>query len=233
MHCSFTWLKWLRYYKILEKVTFFSCFLLIYLAMSYFTNDQRAKSLFGVDWLLIFYHNSSRGDFFQSHEDALFINTEDKFSILQYIDHSFAINGKYEYLLEYPELNRYIHWTQKVNAIDNVSNVAYNEISSNCQSFYGLSRSYNYQQTLLDGTPGDQGSFSWWYSIGSRVKFDSQNIIPGPTINSISTTVKEVSLWIRSPIKTLILRSNDFKCPFTNPYDGIFIFILSLWFSGI
>ena len=99
--------------------------------MTFSVNGYKVKSSFGVDWLLIFYHNSTFGHFFSSHEEALFVNSPHLFSILQYSDSDFVINGSYEYLLEYPEVDGFIHWTQTFNAIDNVSDVGYSPISTN------------------------------------------------------------------------------------------------------
>ena len=61
----------------------------------------KIKSKYGATWELIFFHNSSNYEYFET-EEAYFCNETNKFSIIGLIDDSFRYNGYYEYLLEYP-----------------------------------------------------------------------------------------------------------------------------------
>ena len=154
------------------------------------------KTLYGVKWQLIFYHYKS--SLFNKGEE-LFINTGDKFSILQTLDESSRIRGYFEFLLEYPN-DISIHWKQKTNPLStssDTSDVGFKPIKIDplCSLFEGLSKSSD-SFTFLDGTPGSTTK-NWWYSIGCYTYYD-ENTIPGPPIplgNDKYSGVDWVYLW--------------------------------------
>ena len=151
------------------------------------------------NWLKIFYHNSSNGIYFNNLNETLNCNTEFKYSILYKINSSFKINGKFEFLLEYPELfPNYNHWTQVKNPletfeiIDGNNDLGYEPIHIDWDAQYwgGLITSSRTSNTLLDGSVGN---IKWHYSIGAINK-DYYPKFPGPGIY-----IHEVILWIRIP----------------------------------
>ena len=155
-------------------------------------------------WILVFYHNfSSDKDLFKNKTEALLTNQENKFSILGKIKPSFRINGRYEFLLEYPGIEGYFnHWSQTknpVNAKPNEEN-GYKPINVSWEglSWHGLSLSSS-EGTLIDGSPYSGG---WFYSIGLMKNWF--NMIPSfvdfpslPEKEKEKYRTTQVKLWIR------------------------------------
>ena len=152
------------------------------------------KGKFGKTWLLLFHHNSSTGDYFESYGEIEFVNTTTKFSIFGFITSDFKIDGQYEFLLEYPELSGYNKWKQTefpTTVNESFSSNGYDPSTCDCtwSSFKGLSLSNRTQYTFLDASSG------WYYSIGAKRNDPWKNItntFPGPYVNYIS----HVFLWI-------------------------------------
>ena len=67
---------------------------------------------FHIRFLRIFYHDYSSKVAFDSLEEAENVNTQYKFSILNEIDESYKIDGKYEFLLNYSDINNCNWWRQ-------------------------------------------------------------------------------------------------------------------------
>ena len=146
----------------------------------------------------VFYHSTfvDHGkDSWFNNKDIIFVNKKHKFSIIPSLIDIFKINNKYEFLLEYPEFSKTLHWRQKTNPIENVTDVDYESISVEFSSFKGLARSNCYGCSFIDGTPG-YGCNLWFYSIGSISKHSSYNI-PGYTNGNDEPLTKEVVLWMR------------------------------------
>ena len=162
-----------------------------------FLNLYEIKSTYDAHWLKIFYHNSSNGVYFNNSNDSIFIDTKQKYSILQKIDDSFKYNNKFEFLLEYPELSGYNRWRQNINPINDIEKLGISpangyepvQISWNLSIWGGLVKSI-YTCSLLDGSVG---ATTWWFSIGCYYGCWTGEKFPGP--NSIEVT--QVYLWIR------------------------------------
>ena len=58
-------------------------------------------------WVLIFHHNSSNKDFFRNKNEALFSTKKNKFSLLGRLNDDFKIDGKYEFIIEYTQIERF------------------------------------------------------------------------------------------------------------------------------
>ena len=72
-------------------------------------------------WKLVFYHNLTQSNFtfFKISETSNYNRMDiGMYSILYSINSKYLVNDKYEFLLEYPELNRYNHWRQLNNPIN-------------------------------------------------------------------------------------------------------------------
>jgi len=171
------------------------------------------KEALGADWRLIFYHNSTKGNMFLSKEEALFFDSEYKYSMLTKLDNSYKIGGKFEFLLEYPGISGHNRWRQTLNPIDDLETGSKNaqgyeniNISWSGMKWGGLLRSTN-PTTLIDGSYNLE---NYWYAIGSLSNYLSPSF-PGPGIpgNADGTPVKVVCLWVR--VNTLTPRNQIHK----------------------
>lgn len=158
----------------------------------------------GSAWARIFYHANHAGTvFFTSLAETLNSDTSDKFSCLYLLDELKATDGKYEFMLTYPEKHpgQYNRWKQTNNPCnENVPNgdgtayaAGYTAVHIDWTSNYwgGLTRQ-NASTTAY--TPcylsGSVGHGNWFYAIGATQKHDGG--IPGP-----SSGVQETELWVR------------------------------------
>lgn len=170
--------------------------------------DMPIKSFDGARWARIFYHNNRNGSvLFTSLAECKNTQTTDKYSRLGILDSgdTYKINGKYEFLLQYPidDPGRYNRWKQ-TNAPQNEF-VARSETGGQVTGYEavhidwtdnywgGLERSdtstTSYSPTWLDGSVGHD---SWFYAIGSSSAY--RHGIP-----SCGSTASVVELWIRIP----------------------------------
>ena len=152
----------------------------------------------------VFYHNVAKGDFFKEHE-VFHVHKNGKFSVLGSINYKFQIDLKYEFLLEYCEVNKYFHWSQTTNPLDNVSDTSSTFFYRSEDTFKGLAASYDYKRTYIDGLPGPYIN-NWFYAIGQLEPFNKNHLAgpykPGP----IYDTVDIVSLWMKIPYYDYIKR---------------------------
>ena len=170
--------------------------------------DMPIKSFGGARWARIFYHNNRNGSvLFTSLAECKNTQTTDKYSRLGILDSgdTYKINGKYEFLLQYPidDPGRYNRWKQ-TNAPQNEF-VARSETGGQVTGYEavhidwtdnywrGLERSdtstTSYSPTWLDGSVGHD---SWFYAIGSSSAYSHG-------IPSCNSTASVVELWIRIP----------------------------------
>ena len=151
--------------------------------------------LYNDTWLLVFHHNTLHG-MFKSKTHAKYSLDPNKFSLLKRIDDSFKIDGKFEFLLKYPNLTGYNHWTQTVNPIKAQPNTENGyvpiEIKWDNNFWHGLSLS-NHVTSYLDGSPNAD---TWFYSIGTN-EYNTNEFIPGSDWVVDGKYLKEVNLWIK------------------------------------
>jgi len=166
--------------------------LVVFLSLSFCREKRIFK--YGSYWELLFYHNSSTGQLFSTNEEALLCDSTYKYSILSKLDDSFKINGKFEFLLEYPSVPGCNRWLQSINPLNNLEGFSqkaegYEAINISWSGMFwgGLFLSKD-PQTLLDGSYQEY----WWYSIGAKNSYLSPKF-PGPD----GTPVHVVFLWIR------------------------------------
>ena len=189
---------------------------------------EHYKEVSNRKWMLVFYHKFVKNeDLFKNKTEALFSNTENKYSILSKINPSFRINGRYEFLLEYPRFQGYFnHWSQRINPINAQPNEdnGYKpiNISWTNQSWHGLALSST-SNTLIDGSPYNE---TWFYSIGSITNWG--NTIPSyvdlylfPESERSKYITTEVMLWIR-------VYSEQSKCLHQKSYLNMVYFIIYL-----
>ena len=170
-------------------------------------NEIEIKTEFEKNWLKIFYHNVRNGVYFESDDEVLRVNKQQKFSIIGLITPEFKINGYYEFLLEYPEVVGHNNWKQKIfprDANETIGqDVGYKcEESEGCSCSWtgrywkGLSRSSLPSFTYIDGSFITINS---WFAIGVKTEYNNEAVIPGPAeLNAKDgIPVHEVYLWIR------------------------------------
>ncbi len=156
-------------------------------------------------WARIFYHQCKEGSvLFSSLAEAKNIQTTDKYSRLGLLDSgdTYKINGKYEFMLCYPNnTTQYNRWKQ-TNAPQNEfitpsssggQVTGYEAVHIDWTSNYwgGLERNNesttSYSPTWLDGSCGHG---NWFYAIGAAS-------VHGDGIPSYASTFSCVELWIR------------------------------------
>ena len=72
-------------------------------------------------WLLAVYHDSSQGDYFSLNDNErnpLWCDKPNLYSIMGEINDRFKIDGKYEFLLEYPSRQGFNRWRQTFSPND-------------------------------------------------------------------------------------------------------------------
>ena len=162
------------------------------------------KIINGSRWLNVFYHDSSEGHLFTPENVLNFKRTKMQFSILGKMKYFVGHKSKYEFILEYKEIDDSIHFIQDENplSINEGEEVKGFHIFSgkNVKYFKGLYRSNQAGNTLLES---DSRSSEWWRcAIGTFICFRS-NQIPGPATTEVDGyDVKNVSLWLRINRKT-------------------------------
>ena len=131
------------------------------------------KEKYGNKYLLIFHHNSENDDFFNS------LNVDDnneinRYSIIKNVSGKFKYDDKYQYLLEYPKINSYGIWTQKIDLFSTTNDMNSTYISftsiKTWESFGGLIRSSKYGG--YDGQPDIE---DYWWSL-SKAQISPLNL---------------------------------------------------------
>jgi len=160
------------------------------------------KEEYNAKWMKIFYHYSGSGDYFANNIEALNSNTSNKFSILNKLNEKYQVNGKYEFLLQYPEVSGFNRWKQSYLPYDDIEilgnkAIGYEPVSISWseRKWGGLVRSNYPDRTTIDGSAGHS---NWYYSIGTIKDEWWPKKIPGPAIDYDNPYyVERVSLWIR------------------------------------
>tara|TARA_R110001606_G_scaffold399243_1_gene582664 strand:- start:180 stop:2297 length:2118 start_codon:yes stop_codon:yes gene_type:complete len=151
------------------------------------------------DYLKVFRHDSSTGDFFSSANswaEARRTNDDNpqanKYSILNTVE-NYKLNSKYTFKLVYPKLGLHNIWSQRNNPVNDpgtggVDSYVGIDIQMTSNSWGGLERLDSQNSTFLDGTVD---SPNWYYAIGSK-SWSGPTTFPG-----YSPPVDEVELWIK------------------------------------
>ena len=167
-------------------------------------NGYKGAFKYNKTFIEISYQNIAKGihNLYKSTEEANFSLSRNKFSVLKYIDDDFKINGVYEFILYYEELDALIHWNQTKTIHEKNDDVGYHPIhvKSSYRGFTGLAVNKKYTSSYLDGMTNVE---NWWYCIGATTAYTENKItgMPGPIVSS-AILVNATSLWIRL---------NDFK----------------------
>lgn len=174
--------------------------------------DMSIKYFDNAMWARVFYHQCNEGaTLFTSLSEVLSTQTTDKYSRLNLLsDNSFKINGKFEFMLCYPNNNGYStynRWKQ-TNAPQNeyvarsssggkVTGYEAIHIDWTANYWGGLERfqenSSSFTTTYIDGSVGHG---NWFYAIGAAATH-------GYGIPSYDSTSSNVELWVRIPDATV------------------------------
>ena len=189
------------------------------------------KSYRGSEWYLLFHHFSSSQNpvFFSNEEEAKFSSTENKYSVLSSLNDQFLINGKFEFILEYPSLNSFLQWKQSVNPLFAATNSTAESIGfspidvDSYPIFQGLK--YRGFETLISGICSI--NCGWYYSIGSMNNYYSPNF-PGPYDGINSFMVNEAYLWIKIGSSHLISCGNSWNTIYRSFQCSSIIILLAI-----
>ena len=185
-------------------------------------------------WIKIFYHNYYNLEVFDNEDEVLYSTKEHKYSIFREIKENHRINGKFEFILYYPELKtQYNHWRQtnsphvESEYLDKPKAVGYEPIKIDWESqdWGGLNRNklWGQKSSFIDGSVGQAG---WFYAIGLLNNKTSYAVgkMPGPDYE-----VTEVYLWMRIEDFAKIMKNSN--CVRNHSRYSVLIFIMHLFFS--
>ena len=169
-------------------------------------------------WMLIYAHYPYNFVRFTDEKEALYSDDPLKFSRLNKIHSKYKINGRYEFLLRYPQ--GAIKWYQtnspldeyelslKDNKVEGFDLIDYPKGYKN--SFGGLARTEREQCGCINTfLKGNQIDYNWWYSIGQYPGCCNNwqgNYTAGPRVESDSSL-----LYMRIDAKFVQVEFNSFN----------------------
>ena len=200
-------------------------------------NDYQIKNFLGLNWLLIFYHDS-HGALFFNEKEAHYSIQKNKFSLFDKISDSFQFENEsyvrvYEFLLEYPELEGFNRWQQVLFPSDPRTRdqpLGYNPLNITWPNSYfeGMALSNQTNLTFIDGSP--KSDTTWHFAIGSYQAYTYADKFPGPCLsNGCPESFYYVKLWLRMEDFSLLKYLNPIfqrctcQCHFRILYSILFI----------
>ena len=140
--------------------------------LKYFTYNGKDES-----YLQIFYHNANQQKVFTTEQEFFYSNTDDKYSILVFINDEFKTNEDvYDFIIEYPDTKQYGHFTQKINPLyASYSEDVGVDIKTDSTwdidvDFVGLHQSEIPELTFIEGVHTyDNGKPQWFVAIAEEV----------------------------------------------------------------
>ena len=198
-----------------------------------FLGKYELRRFSGSLWLKVFFHNMTNLVGFSDEKEAILCNEKDKYSILGELNSSLKQrDGKFEFIIEYPEKGIYNQWLQTNNPIDEVEN----STKTYCEGFKskhygapnnnwgGLARSAEgaERNTLLNGTPGRPGGMSWGFAIGM---YQGISWVGNYNLPSNQGPVNIVYLWVKIPMN--FMHTMRMRCTHSN-YMSIFVVVFLL-----
>lgn len=168
--------------------------------------DMEQKYFEGAQWAKVFEHNNHAGTvLFTSITEVRHSETTDKYSRLYLLDSLTDKNGKYEFLLQYPDdiANQYNRWKQTNNPLNEfVTTTSAGDgkaagyeavhIDWNTNYWGGLTRQ-NSDASSIASTylSGSVGHTNWFFAIGCASAWSGG--IPGPNV----AITGRAQLWVR------------------------------------
>ena len=172
----------------------------------------------GRKWLLVFHHKyETEKDLFKNESDALFCNEKNRFSILGSINDTFKSHGRYEFLLEYPEVAGFNQWSQTKNPlfVEPGESNGYRPISITWSTlgWHGLAKSADKASTLIDGSTSTYTG-NWFFAIGAYNSYH-YSIPAFININDFNESekerlrIREVRLWTRIGLEDCSIKNKS------------------------
>lgn len=175
------------------------------------TSDMAVMSLSdGSLWARVFYHNCKEGaDLFTSLAQIKSVNTDTKYSKLSSLSNYKFSDGKYEFLLRYPNLSatQYNRWKQTNSPCDEfittttagtVTATGYTAVHIDWTGHYwgGLTRQNSDANTIADTyLSGSVGHVNCYYALGATSSWGIG--IPAYLSGQDYTNWGSVELWVR------------------------------------
>lgn len=181
-------------------------------------------------WIKVFFHDMSTLDGFANDSEPMLCDNANKYSIFSELNSKIRKkNGKFEFILEYPELSRINWWQQERNPIDEVEEgqkfvTGYKAIyiGAPCNGWGGLAKSVDADSsyTFINGVPSIQGI--WMFALGmyKGVTWGSNNKLPS---NNDQTNI--VYLWAKVSDKLYK------TCAKNNFHSNLHFYIVFIIFS--
>ena len=171
--------------------------------MVHFANAKYAHKIIHGEshlFLLLLHHKLEQNNFFNSYNEFLSTNSNNKYSFLSHFDDSFKIQNKFMLLLEYPETSCHVFFEQNQNPLNAAPNsdvgvIVYNNSCPYNVEFTGLTK-YSEQTTYLDGTNKPGLSHWWYYAIGQRDLWNNELQIPA-YVEEKTPKIMELNLWVK------------------------------------
>ena len=196
-------------------------------------NKYEFKYFRNIQWLKIMFQDMADLKGFDNIDEAKSCNQPHKYSIISEIDDSFKLrNKKFEFLLEYPELNLYNIWFQENSPLNEeeygqkeVRGYKPVHIGAYNPRWGGLARSDEIasKYCLINGVPSVLNLTNWLYGIGVITGAGwSTNGVLTHKIPAHNTGVNIYYLWVRFPLLpdfTIFCRCSPFH------HHSLFIFI--------
>ena len=192
----------------------------------------------GSIWLKIFFHNIKNKKGFTDFSEAMLCDLDNRYSILSEIKSNYKQkNSKFEFILEYPELDLYNRWQQTnfpteekeetgKTYVDGYRGI---HIDISGSMWGGLANSTNGAEgkALLNGSPGVTGPGNWHFSVG---QLDGAYYTSNEGKNKHydmphSRGVDIIYLWLKIPYN-IINTCRIKKCMSTDKLLSITIFII-------
>lgn len=163
-------------------------------------------------WARVFYHNCKEGaTLFTTLAEIKSTQTADKYSRLGVLGNYKRSDGKYEFLLRYPNMSatQYNRWKQTNNPMEEFVTetsagdgkaAGYTAVHIDWTGKYwgGLTRQLSNADTFPSNNcylSGSVGHNNWFYAIGATTKWGEG--IPAYTNDSIDCNWGSVELWVR------------------------------------
>lgn len=175
------------------------------------TSNMAVMSLSdGSLWARVFYHNCKEGaDLFTSLAQIKSVNTDTKYSKLSSLSNYKFSDGKYEFLLRYPNLSatQYNRWKQTNNPCDEFittttagdgTATGYTAVHIDWTGLYwgGLTRQNSDANTITDTyLSGSVGHGNWFYALGATSSWGIG--IPAYLSGQNYANWGSVELWVR------------------------------------
>ena len=175
------------------------------------TSNMAVMSLSdGSLWARVFYHNCKEGaDLFTSLAQIKNVNTDTKYSKLSSLSNYKFSDGKYEFLLRYPNLSatQYNRWKQTNNPCDEFittttagdgTATGYTAVHIDWTGLYwgGLTRQNSDVNTITDTyLSGSVGHDNWFYALGATSSWGIG--IPAYLSGQNYANWGSVELWVR------------------------------------